>query len=266
MTYKPTEPTACFPKGLVQPPGSFHFSTDALLLAAFALSPLPAFPNIHGPLWIDLGTGCGIVGLAALRLAGLPHNPDTKIRELFCYGIDCDERLTAAATINARNLGLQQHFTAVTMDFNSTGWPYTARAIHKNHGRAALVFANPPWKLEKTGKIPQTPLRQKALFGTEETFPLFVRTAASLLAPNGRLVCSIGSARLQDMFMALQANSFNILRLRFVHSRRTRTAVWALIEAKRTGKTPLRVEPPLILYNTNGKPTAEVLEFCPFLR
>ena len=52
-----------FPAGLEQPAGSFRFSSDALLLADFALeSSLP-----ENAVFADLGTGCGVVALGVLR-------------------------------------------------------------------------------------------------------------------------------------------------------------------------------------------------------
>ena len=58
------EARRAFPAGLEQPEGSFRFSVDALLLAAFAAS-RTADVTIR---FIDLGTGCGVVGLAYLLL------------------------------------------------------------------------------------------------------------------------------------------------------------------------------------------------------
>ena len=276
---------ARFPRGLFQPPGSFRFSADALLLAAFALSSASgcrgkpsASHSSPGPLWIDLGTGCGIVGLAALRLAGLPRNAAGELEtvrfpkhaenlsEPFCYGLDRNEELVAAARSNARNLGLERHFAALTIDFSSPQWPHTASTIRNSHGRAALVLANPPWRLEKTGRMPATEARRKALFGNAGTFPLFVRAAATLRDPSGRFGCVVGADRLPDMFAALHSGAFNPLRLRLVHPSTTAPAVWALVASRRTGRTPLPVEPPLVLRGSDGNPTSISLEFCPLLR
>ena len=54
------EARSYFPRGLLQPPGSYRFAADSL--------PLAAFPGLgeNGKL-LDIGTGCGVVALAALR-------------------------------------------------------------------------------------------------------------------------------------------------------------------------------------------------------
>lgn len=85
---------AHFPRGLHQPAGSFRFSADALLLASFA-------GGASARSFADLGTGCGVVGLALLlrypRLSGM--------------GIEQDATLVDAARTNAQRLGLSARFT-----------------------------------------------------------------------------------------------------------------------------------------------------------
>lgn len=279
----PADSIAHFPRGLIQPQGSFRFSEDALLLAAFALDPVCPTeqskfpPRYHtAPLWADLGTGCGVIALAALLLAGVPQSsheshvsalsaPEVETK-VFCYGLDYDEQLVQAAQDNARLLGLEQHFTAELADFASPEWPFLASKLRHHHGRASLVLANPPWRLRGTGREPATQARRNALFGDRDTFPLFVHAAASLLRPNGRFACVVGATRVADMLRALGDSAFNLLRIRFVHPSQTAPASWALIKARRTGHTPLQIDPPLILYGEDGHPTAASLEFCPFLR
>lgn len=86
---------AHFPRGLHQPAGCFRFSADALLLASFA-------GGASARSFADLGTGCGVVGLALLlrypRLSGM--------------GIEQDATLVDAARTNAQRLGLSARFTA----------------------------------------------------------------------------------------------------------------------------------------------------------
>ncbi|MEG2005461.1 MAG: hypothetical protein RR014_05430, partial [Bilophila sp.] len=99
---------ARFPRGLEQPEGSFRFSMDALLLAAFAAQEQGAFAaEEQGAFatqekedarpqttFADLGTGCGVVGLALL-LRQKGHG----------IGLDLDADLVLAAQRNAAHLG-----------------------------------------------------------------------------------------------------------------------------------------------------------------
>lgn len=109
------EARRAFPAGLEQPEGSFRFSVDALLLAAFAASRTTDV-TIR---FIDLGTGCGVVGLAYLLL-----------KRNICqgFGMDCNPELIAAAQNNTANLGFSDRF-----------------ALHTGELGRHAVFRKPPY-------------------------------------------------------------------------------------------------------------------------
>lgn len=85
---------AFFPRGMEQPEGSFRYSLDALLLASFSRAG-------KARTFADLGTGCGVVGLAVLL--GAPG--------LEGFGVELDHALANAARNNAARLGLTGRFT-----------------------------------------------------------------------------------------------------------------------------------------------------------
>lgn len=88
-----------FPRGLEQPEGSFRFSIDALLLASFT--------RVGGVRHMaDLGTGCGVAGIALC----LQH------KGLRGIGIEIDTRLVQAAKQNVSVLGLEERFSIVHAD------------------------------------------------------------------------------------------------------------------------------------------------------
>lgn len=204
---------ARFPRGLTQPPGAFRCSEDALLLARFTLRGVSG----SGP-WrfADLGTGCGVAALALLLEAS----------EATGLGVEIDPELTAAANSNAARLGLAGRFAAHCADL--ADWPPEPAAFDR-------VICNPPWRLEGAGKVPPSPARRRALFGTAETLPLFARAAARLLRPGGRAVAVVGAARLPDMLAAFSAANLAPCRLCCVHPRPDRAAVFALVEATAPG-------------------------------
>ena len=107
------EARRAFPAGLEQPEGSFRFSVDALLLAAFAASRTTDV-TIR---FIDLGTGCGVVGLAYLLL---------KRNICQSFGMDCNPELIAAAQNNTAKLG------------------FSDRSAYRGTCRCA-VFRKPPY-------------------------------------------------------------------------------------------------------------------------
>lgn len=264
-----------FPRGLVQPEGSFRFSVDALLLAAFAgealtdgqghargggrIAPAARAASGHGkPLaFADLGTGCGVVGLALL----LAHP------RLTGTGIDIDEELADAARRNAAMLGLTERFRVLRADLAA---PLEVSAFDAlpPAGSMDLVVANPPYRLPGSGRLSPSGQRTRALFETHGTLPAFAGAAARLLRTGGRSCWVYGPDRLPDLLLALRATGQEPRRLRCVHSRAHGPAARVLVEARRAGRPGLVVEPPLVLNAGQGAATAltgEALAFCPLL-
>ena len=148
------EARRAFPAGLEQPEGSFRFSVDALLLAAFAASRTTDV-TIR---FIDLGTGCGVVGLAYLLL-----------KRNICqgFGMDCNPELIAAAQNNTAKLGFSDRFALHTGELADTRF---LENLRMEASPVQLVMANPPWRLVGSGRLPATEARRKALFGDKGTF------------------------------------------------------------------------------------------------
>lgn len=319
---------ALFPRGLAQPVDGFRFSVDALLLAAFAGETLAAFAgekltaragNIRAgrrtapgalavappvaaehdtspgtPLaFADLGTGCGVVGLALLLTH--PHLTGT--------GIDIDGELAEAACQNAARLGLTDHFRVLRADLaaagadtgkkgaNTSGTPATQEFSGDGNlpdttsgvaplmdmpafdalppaGSMDLVVANPPYRRHGSGRPSPNNQRSRALFEAPGTLPAFTQAAARLLRARGRSCWVYGPDRLADLLLALRGTGQEPRRLRCVHARSHGPATLVLVEARRAGKPGLVVEPPLILHTGEGAATAltdEALAFCPLL-
>jgi len=189
---------AAFPRGLEQPEGAFRFSADALLLAKFGLASLKELGTETQKCFVDLGTGCGVVGLALLL-----EGPT----ELCGWGIEREGVLAAAAVRNAARLGFSGRFHVRQMD---------VEAVLTERGHIApvpLVLANPPWRIAGTGREPASPLRRGALFGRVETLLVFARGASALLAPGGRYVSIVGVERLDDQKRALMKAGLRLLRV-----------------------------------------------------
>ncbi len=216
-----------FPRGLVQPAGSFRFSADALLLAQFAAT------QSQRPLrGLDLGCGCGVVAFGVLL-----RMPAARF-----MGLDINPELVAAATQNAARLGLADHYTALTGDVreckNLTEMPSAA---------FDLVTANPPYHKPGNGRRPATDMREAALFETHGDIGDFAALAGRCLKNNGRFCCVYSAERLPDLMAALTTHKLTPKRLRPVHGRAGQAARLILMEARREGKPGLKWEPPLYL-------------------
>ena len=226
-----------FPAGLEQPEGSFRFSSDALLLADFALEcSLPA-----DALFADLGTGCGVVALGALSRR--PHWRGA--------GLEIQPELAAAAERNAAGLGLAERFRAVVGSVTERSSLRRLRTAFEDgfggmRGEAPMplfdaVFCNPPWRREGAGRLPPSSMRRTALFGTDDTFPAFFSAADAVLKNGGRLMLVSGAERTADVLAALP-DRLHAEHLRFVFTRRDAPAAFVLLEARKNGRAALRVD------------------------
>lgn len=238
----PADAAGAFPRGLLQPEGSFRFSADALLLAAFARSR-------GAERAADLGTGCGVVALGlALRFP-----------RLACLGIERDAALVEAARHNARALGCAERVHFVQGDLADT------RALAP--GSCDTVTANPPYRLAGAGRPSPCRGRQSALADVPGALAVFARAAALLLRRHGRFACVFSPARLGELFAELRAADLAPRRLRAVHPRPGRPAVLVLIEARKGARPDLAVEAPLVLHagGSGREYSAGALDFCPWL-
>lgn len=221
-----------FPRGLDQPTGSFRFSADALLLADFAAT------TGNRPLrGLDLGCGCGVVGLSLML-----RRPAAQFT-----GLDLSPELTAAATQNAARLGLAERYQAVTGDVRN----------HKDlaaipPGAFDLVVANPPYRKINSGRLPPEDLKRAALFETQGDITVFTAAAAYALKNGGRFCCVYDAGRLPELCATMSEHGLNPKRIRPVHSRPAGGALLVLLEGRLGGRPGLKWESPLYLGNLDS--------------
>jgi tRNA1Val (adenine37-N6)-methyltransferase len=227
---------------------------EALLLASFTLR--------HGEksgLLLDLGCGCGVVGLAVLISA--PH--------LRVCGLDIQQELILSARENAAKLGFSHEYTAACVDLAGAGEAETLPEYFLP-GKVGLVAANPPYRLPGQGRLPKSASRKTALFGDRENLRAFIRFAALMLAPSGKFCLVFPFARLDELKNELAAQSLYVADILPVRIREDEAPRWSLLAAAKN-MTPQKSQafsPALTLY-TGPKALREIskaaLSFCPYL-
>ena len=251
---------AFFPRGLVQPVGSFRFSLEALLLASF----LAPGRQDAGERLLDLGTGCGVVALGMLC-----RHP-----ALEAYGVEVQPELAEAARSNAARLGLADRFTVLCHDIADPEF------LPEPPGAFSLILANPPYRQRHRGRLPASPSRLTALFETESTLTAFCRAAARAMTPDGRFGLIFPAAREDYLLSALAGAGFVPIRLLPVRARPDDPAMLMLVESikpvmaqkqnmpKKKTDTCTQYETPLVLYRERSATpqlTEQATAFCPFL-
>ncbi|MBQ8469472.1 MAG: methyltransferase [Clostridia bacterium] len=215
--------------------------TDAMLLAHFAA------PAGKGPV-LDLGTGCGILPLLWKR--------DGVTAEL--YGLDIQEK---GIDQFRRSLLLCEEDGVDTTNLHPVlGDLRLIEDYDLPLGTFRTVTMNPPYKPVDTGILSKTPAEQIARHETMCTVYDAAAAAEKALNFGGNFAICHRPERLADVLEAFRAHSIEPKRLRFVQ-KRADTAPWLfLLEGKKGGKPFLKVEPPLLIQNSDGTDSDELLE------
>ena len=253
-----------FPRGLLQPEGSYRFGTDALLLAAWARQCISdsVKTQYRKPLLAaELGTGCG-AAMLALALA-LPNMRGT--------AIDFSSACISAAAANFSALGFDGILEAVHDDVSRKGFPEDSAA-----GSCDLVFANPPWRNYEEGRNTQSPTRRRALTclpgagKSESACACFAFAAAALLRHHGTYCCIMPAAKLPLLLSSFAAAKIGVRSALFVHSRPDLPARAVCVEGKKNAADDMTVHPPLCLFDDADaakvqRYSAQAFHFSPFL-
>ena len=212
----------------------FRPGTDTFLLSSL--------PRLRPGLRVcDLGCGTGLLGFLLLQ-----RQPDLRIA-----GLDIQPEAAALARRAAAENGLTER-----LDFRC-GDLRQVRGIFPT-GCFDLVVCNPPYYPPAGGKLSADGARRTARSETEASLADLCAAASYLLRWGGKFCLVHKPERLADVLCGLRDAGTEAKRLRFVHSRAADPPSLFLAEGCRGGRPGITVEPPLILQNGDGTPTAEL--------
>jgi tRNA1Val (adenine37-N6)-methyltransferase len=220
---------------LRQPRSGYRFSADAPLLIWFACrgSTRPARRAV------DLGAGCGVVGLGLL-------SADAAERVV---AVEIQERLAALCEENAALNGLADRLDVVNDDMRSTHPALAPRHFD-------LVVANPPFWAAEGGNLPEDDERRIACHEVSIDLCGWIGTAARLLEPRrGRLCAVFPARRTAELLIGLAHGGLTAVSLLAVHPLPDAAAELVLVEARHGASRPLIVEPPLFLKDGHNRDT-----------
>lgn len=221
-----------------QDDSEFKFTLDAVLLAAF--------PLLRNDLQIvELGSGCGAVSLM------LAARCESKIT-----GVDINSNVNKLFKRSISLNCLSDRVNVVQADINDL------KSILSNEGYD-LVVSNPPYRKVGTGKLRKDGAKNACHELTGKTVD-FIQAAKFLVKYKGRFIMVHLAERLPEILYDCQSNGFEAKRLQFVHSKKGDRAKLFLLELTKGGNQGLQVLPPLIVYDSEGKFTEEVLQIYNF--
>lgn len=263
---------------LYQPRNGYLYNSDSLLLVDFArvfLAPHtlttshPYYkPHKSKPLnIIDIGAGCGIVGLLCAKHFGV-HS----------HLIEIDKSMATLAYINATTNG--ECATSVSqvynIDFLDSSLPKMLPQMLSQHPqnhhtknqtaktkiaqstkpqnpsnyKADFCISNPPFYPDGALRSSNPALLQ-ARYATSMPLELWIPQAKRVLSPRGGLIFCYHPSELARVFTTLKQSGFTPEVLRLVYPLREREASLALIYARLNSRSTLKIAPPLFTHNTH---------------
>ncbi len=207
----------------------YRFNLDPVLLAGFVE------PADH---LLDLGAGCGILGLLLLRLGRVER----------VTAVEVQPQLAALARRNGEEHGHPaERFSVVCGDLRHVECP-----------PAQAVAFNPPYFAAAAGQPAPNRGRDAARHERNGTLDDFVSVAATTLAPGGSLFAIVPAARGDELRTLCTNAGLAAHRVRRVLPRVDEAPNHLLLEARRGG-VETNTEEPLVVHARHGEFSAEVL-------
>lgn len=205
---------------VAQPREGYRAGADPVFLAA-------AVPVTAGQSVLELGCGAGVAMLCLLA----------RVPGVNVAGVERDE---GAARLAGENL-VRNGFEAEVHHADLAHLPAGLRARHFDH-----VMANPPFFDRNSGSKAALDTREAAR-GLETPLELWTDAALRRLVPGGTYTMINRIERLPECLAALDARVGDVV-LKPLQPRRTRDAKLFILQAKKGGKGPFRLLPPLVLH------------------
>lgn len=214
---------------IIQNPGWFCFSIDAILLAHFVS--LKAGDRV-----VDLGTGTGVIPLLLTARS-------KKIKTL---GMEIHPQIADMARRTVALNGLDQWIEIRDGDLKTA-----SRALGR--GKMNLVTCNPPYARRCTGRVSACSLKASARTEILCSLEDVIREGAALLNSEGRLALIHRPTRLTDILFLMRQYGVEPKRMQMVCPQPGKEPNLVLVEGIRQGKKDLAVDPPFYVYNQPGE-------------
>ena len=221
---------------IIQKKNGFCFGMDAVLLSGFARVK-------QGEKAIDLATGTGII----------PILLEAKYEGEHYTGLEIQDEMADMAARSVALNHLEEKVSIVKGDIKEASRLFGAASFD-------VVTSNPPYMNDAHGlknpDLPKAISRHEVLCTLDDV----TREAARLLRPGGRFYMVHRPHRLIEIITALTKYKLEPKRMKMVHPFVEKDANMVLIEAVRGGKSMIKVEAPIVVYQEPGVYTQEIYD------
>lgn len=225
---------------IIQNPNKFCFGMDAVLLSHFAKVK-------EGEQVLDLGTGTGII----------PILLEAKTKGKHFSALEIQEESVDMARRSVAYNHLENKISVVHGDIKEASNILGSSVFD-------VVTTNPPYMNNQHGlqnpELPKAIARHEVLCTLEDV----VREAAKTLKVNGRFYMVHRPFRLIEIISALTKYKLEPKRMQLVHPYIDKEPNMVLIEAVKGGKSMIKIEKPLIVYEDVNVYTQEIYDIYGF--
>jgi len=204
---------------LYQPEEGYCYNSDSIFLYDFISQSRP-----RGRM-LDVGAGCGIVGLLVAR-----DNPGVRLE-----AVEKQEAFVRYASKNAEINGIPytiQHANFLAFE-DAEGFDY--------------IVSNPPFYHEGASRSSNEMLRT-ARYNVHLPVDAFIAHAAGLLRPQGHLMLCYDPQQFAHLCAACERAKLRVVDVQFVHSKKDRNATLVMLHARKNSRSLMKVRPPVIAF------------------
>ncbi len=206
----------------------YRFSLDAVLAAHFC--------RVHeGDRVLDLGCGCGVIGLILVY-----RNQGKKVH---VTGLELQHDLAMLTQDNILANSLESRMSVVEGNLRDIGNIITPETFD-------LVVCNPPYRKPGTGRISQGDQRARARHEIDADLEDIVDAAAFAVKNRGRVVFVYPAKRTVTLITLLKEHNLESKQLQPVYSYPgSEDAGLVLVEAVKNGGEEVQLLPPFYIYS-----------------
>ena len=222
---------------IIQRNDGFCFGIDSVLLSDFAKN-MKKNCNV-----VDLGTGTGIIGILLCE--------KTNLKKI--VGVEIQETIADMATRTVKLNNLEDKFEILNCDIKNLDKFIKRESID-------YIVTNPPYKKTNSGLTNENEIKLISRHEVKADLEDFIKISFKLLKDKGSIFMVHRPERLVDIIFEMRKNKIEPKRIRFVHSDNESEPKLILIEGIKNGKSFLKIEKPLYIYDKSRNYTDEILE------
>ena len=221
---------------IIQKNDGFCYGIDSVLLSDFA-------KNIkNNSVVLDLGTGTGILGFLLIA--------KTNIKKIF--GIEIQNEIADMANRSIVMNNVEDKFEIINCNIKDLENNLKIDSFD-------AIITNPPYKKMNSGKTNVNEIKLISRHEVKAELSDFIKVSFKMLKDKGTLYMVHRAERFVDIMAEMRKNKMEPKRIRFVYSNETSDSKLVMIEAVKNGKSSVKIENPLYVYNEDGSYTDEIL-------